>query len=531
VIALKTQTPAYWQDEFSVIDTDLEYLHQLIVDAGKPVSADELVSALVANRCHQEIEAIRGDLDKGKMYQPRDAYAVGDTLLFPAFGFAIGTVTGSRAGYDPAHGEFEVVEVRFDKTGETREFASQLTSPHALNRDDGDDGLDFLRDLVSPGDLVKQYGDEILAKLRRLLSDTELSGFVEHRSRWMVQELMADVHVGHRNIAEAIIDVSGVPMSTEQVLKDVDLPAEIDPMIQAFSLNAALDADERFDDVGWDGQVRWFLTRLQPADVLSPPVRLKWFEEQIPRGPLSAGLLAIENEIDDESADHTRVSDLEITPYTAQITLTYPHLRSGTLPLSAHVRALFPKGSFQHTRVELIDGQSGEAMVGWMNHTGGYVSGLGEWYSRHQIPAGGFIRLERSKQPGVVLIDFDRRRMRREWVRVADVRDGSISFGMQKRPIACVHDELMTIDHMDAARLDAFVAQLYDEERSLTVILREVVPELIKLSPGGTVHAKTIYAGVNAFRRCSPGPVFSLLSAATCYIDMGSGMWAFQNTK
>ena len=528
MIALKTQTSTYWQEEFAISDDDLEYLHQLVIAEGTPVPTETLVAALMTNRCQKEIDVIRADLDKGAMYQPKDRYEIGQVLLLPAFNFAAATVTDSRPGYDPAHGNYEVIKVRFENSGDVREFASGLTSPHALDRDDGDDGLGFLRELVQPEVLVSEHGDVVATRLRELLSDPDLSGAIEYRSRWVVKEMMADIHVGHLNIAEAAIDVAGVPSTTDQLLKDLDLPAEIDPSVQQFSLNAALDADERFDDVGWDGHVVWYLRRMEPEDVIFPPARLAWSAETFERVHITPELLAIEAEIDDEAVSVSDVTDLEITPYSAQITLTYPHVRSGTLPLSPQVRALFPKGSFQHTRVELIDGQRGEAMVGWMNHAGGYVAGLGEWFAQYQIPAGGQIRLERSKQPGVVIVAFDRRRMRREWVRVADADQSGISFGMQKRPIACVHDELMTVDHIDAERLDTFAAQLQEEERTLSDIMREVVPELIKLSPGGTVHAKTIYAAVNAFYRCPPGPVFSILSNQLCYVDMSAGMWTFQ---
>ena len=102
VIALKTQTSTYWQDEFVISDDDLEYLHQLIIAEESPVPTETLVAALMTNRCQKEIDVIRADLDKGEMYQPKDHYEVGQVLLFPAFNFAAATVTDSRPGYDPA---------------------------------------------------------------------------------------------------------------------------------------------------------------------------------------------------------------------------------------------------------------------------------------------------------------------------------------------------------------------------------------------------------------------------------------------
>ena len=55
----------------------------------------------------------------------------------------------------------------------------------------------------------------------------------------------------------------------------------------------------------------------------------------------------------------------------------------------------------------------------------------------------------------------------------------------------------------------------------------ELIPELIKLSPQHTVHAKTIYSAVNVLKRVPPGPVFALLSTEPCFISMGDGYWTF----
>ena len=41
---------------------------------------------------------------------------------------------------------------------------------------------------------------------------------------------------------------------------------------------------------------------------------------------------------------------------------------------------------------------------------------------------------------------------------------------------------------------------------TLAEIVEQIVPELTKLNPAGTVHAKSVYATVNTVRRAAPGP-------------------------
>jgi hypothetical protein len=67
-------------------------------------------------------------------------------------------------------------------------------------------------------------------------------------------------------------------------------------------------------------------------------------------------------------------------------------------------------------------------------------------------------------------------------------------------------------------------------DESLFQLMAQIMPELIKLSPQGTVHAKAIYSGVNIVRRISPGPIFALLSVKPCFIPMGGGYWTFDAT-
>lgn len=530
MITLKTQTPTYWQEEFTVTDQDVHFLRDLIIEHGEPVTIDDLAVSLIQTHCQREIQTVRHELHRGPLYQPKDSYQVGQTLIFPAMHFAAGTVVGTRPGYDPSHGEFEVIQVQFEGAGEEREFASRLPAAHVLNRPEGNDGLTFLDDLVSPDEIVREYGALVKEKVARRLQEED-AGFVHYQGRWLVREMLPEIHMGHLNIAEAAIDVEGRPLSPKELLPVLELPEEIPSAVKEFALNVALAGDERFDDVGWDGTVLWFLRRLEPAVIVNPPTRLRFIEEPFERNAILPELLALAKEIDHEISTETLVRSLDTVVYKTHVLLTYPHVRSGTLPLGPQLKAMLPQGTTQHTRIEFIDGRSGETMVGWVHHELGFVAGLEKWYADNNILPGAFVRIERMKKSGVLLVDFEQRRLRREWVRVVNVKDGRITFGMQKLPIACQYDEEMAVHHADEGQLDAFVEQIYAERRPLAALLREIVPELVKLNPSGTVHAKTIFAAVNLFRRTRSAPVFAVLSTEPAYVHVGNGLWAFQESR
>ena len=52
------------------------------------------------------------------------------------------------------------------------------------------------------------------------------------------------------------------------------------------------------------------------------------------------------------------------------------------------------------------------------------------------------------------------------------------------------------------------------------------MPELTKLNPQGTVHAKSVYSAVNIIRRCPPGPIFYMLISNRRFRDAGGGLFA-----
>ena len=66
-------------------------------------------------------------------------------------------------------------------------------------------------------------------------------------------------------------------------------------------------------------------------------------------------------------------------------------------------------------------------------------------------------------------------------------------------------------------------AHAQDEHQSLENVVDRLFPELAKLSPQGTVHAATLYSGVNVAMRTPPGPILAILRRN--YELMGDNYW------
>jgi hypothetical protein len=337
---------------------------------------------------------------------------------------------------------------------------------------------------------------------------------------------MADIHVGHLNIAEAALDVKGVPLSPEELLKVLELTTDLDQSAQILSLNYALRGDNRFDDVGTYDNILWFLRRLEPPEAIHPPRRLQYSPQPYNREKISDELLELEREIEDEATEPTVFAlYLQKPIYTAIFTLTYPHYRVGTIPLPPKLAALFPQSNTQRTRITILDGRSGQKMTGWVVHQHKYVYGLDKWYKEHNIPVGAYIKIEQTKDPLIFIVDYEPRRMKREWIRVAKVVEGRLTFEMQKQPVGCQYDELMIVGETKPVEVDSLWVATEETEKPIFEIIREVFPELAKLSPQGTVHAKTLYSAINIVRRCPPGPIFAELCTQDCFSSVGSGYW------
>jgi hypothetical protein len=520
VIRRETQTPTYWHN-YQVSESDLEHITNLFILSEQPRSVEELALAVMEHRCEREDELIKRELSRGELYQPNRSYEIGQTLVFPALGYAIGEISDIRPGNNPEYGEFRVAQLEFEDQGRTREFAVELQAPHRLSYAEetlAEDGL------LSPEELYEVHGAPVRNTLESYMEESD--EFIRLAGKWFLKALLIEVNVGHLNLAEALLDMSeGGPLPPEMFLKDLDLPVEIDESLRIFSLNYALNQDDRFDEVGPAGEVQWFLRSREPEEVLDPPRRLKATSVSYDHSALDSSLLVLERELDDEWSDisYTLVEGVE----QASLILTYPHRRVGTLPLTPQTKSIFPTGRTERIRFMFQDSTTGDTWPGWVVSRHRYVFGLDEWYETNELPAGAYLELRRGSEQGIVEIDYRRRRPVRQWVRVAVPRERRLTFEMRNELVSCDYDELMIVTVSDLEEVDRLWKTAEEKSFPVTQVLYDLFPELSKLNPQGTVHAKTVYAAMNVIRRIPPGPIFAVLMQDMAFLPVGDNYWLF----
>lgn len=515
VIAPVSIREDYWET-FTLSEADLDYLYNHLLEIETPLTPQELTAALVAERIRQERQALENQKSPdGAVYLPKDHYEIGQALILPALNWGKGKVIQVRAGNNPDVGVFEVIEVALE-TGETMEFAAgledhPLNQPITISPDD---------QLLNVEPVLQQYGSYLAEKLESALEAN--SDLVRIAGRWFPRALLVDVGVGYLNLAEAVLDMeNGGPLTTRALLEQIELPTDVNPKLTEFSLNLTLQEDPRFDEVGQAGKTLWFLQRLEPENVQQPPIFLRYTPTDYDRSVLTPDMLSLEVELDDE------LSDVNYPSSTAEdevvISLLYPHWRSGTLPLTRRIKKLFPT-AYETPRVQftLVDGVSGEKYSGWVVRSNRYVYGLKEWYDAQGIIPGSLVHIQKSKNPGEVIITADKHRPNREWMRTVLIgTDGGVVFATLKQNISTPYDERMAICIPDISAVDRNWELMSKQRLSLEQVITSTMRELGKLNPQGHVHAEELYAAVNIVRRCPPAPIFSLLATRQKFVHLG----------
>lgn len=516
---------AYWST-FQVSEDDLDFIFNLLLEEEKPLTPAEMMEPLVAQRLMVlEREAAEAAASELPVYRPADAYEVGQELVFPALDGVVGKVVRTRPGENPDLEEFEVFEVEFENGDGNRHFASKL-SDHKLNQPDESLSLGEEADPVES--ILGSHGSRIERSLVSLLQDND--DIVRIAYRWFPRSLLARITDGHLNLAEAVLDVAGGgPLSTDEIREHVELPADLDPLLAQFSLDYALQEDERFDEVGPAGEISWHLKRLEPIEVLERPTRLEYEKRTFDRELLTDRLLELEAQLEDE---FNPALEVERPIHEVVLPLLYPHWRVGALPLSPRLTELFPT-AYEAPRIRFIlrDGHSEETFPGWVVRTEGYVFGLEEFYRGYDIPPGGLIRVRVGEKEGEVVVEAVERRQRSDWIRTVAIDEGGrIGFTMLKQPVGVTYDEHMVVGLVDAEALDK--AWSAGDQRRMTdeKLVSFVFRELARLNPQSAVHAKSLYSGVNVLRRLPPGPIFAELVTHDFYEHVGDLYWRIDET-
>lgn len=487
----------YWSD-FSTDQSDIEFIYNLLIEKAIPLTTEELLSEIIKYRISQQLASLqKKSSEKGNVYLPKEKYKKGDKLVFPAFNMETGKVSEVREGFNPEYTDLKVIQVKMD-SGEVKSFASNLEN-HPLNQSleiaDDDPNLNL-------ESVLDTYHDLIKARLSEALESNE--DLVKIAGCWFPRSLLVDVGVGYLNLAEAVLEeANGGPISSLDLMKQVELNADADIKLLEFSFDLALQDDKRFDEVGPAGETLWFLHDMEPDDVKQIPVFLKYTPTEYPKEGIQQYLELFEGNLYDEleSWDSPHNGDQQVA-----ISLTYPHWRSGTLPLSNSLKRLFPT-AYEAPRVKFTfkGSYTQKVFSGWVVRPYNYIYGLSEWYTNHELMPGSLVTVSKGGNHGEILVEYDKSRQNKEWLKTVLIgSDQGIVFAMLKHTITADFNERMAIAIPDVNAVDHIWAnKIYEREPMEKTVLR-IMRELAKLNPQGQVHAQELYAAVNVVRRCPP---------------------------
>lgn len=499
-------------DNFQLNDADIEYIYAYLLEKETPLTASELLEAVIINRIKKEKELIinktRG---KGRIFLPKDSYELKEELVFPAFGWKNGKVIEIREGFNPELEDFKVIKVQFDN-GEIKELACELAE-HVLNTPVDLIGEDPAFDKER---ILAEHQADFLERIETALSQND--DLVQIAGAWFPRALLVDINGGYLNLIEAILEeANGGPLTTKDLMQQIELNTIDNQKLAEFSLNLAMQEDERYDEVGPSGEVLWYLHSMEPEDVKKVPLFLQYKEIPVNNLEVKKYLDLFEGTIADElEANEPKNSNPSVT-----ISLLYPHWRAGTLPLSNTIAHVFPTAlESPRVRFSFRDEDTDEVFNGWVVRKQGYVYGLHDWFEKKGLIPGSLITVQKTSKLGEILIRSEKSRQNKEWIKTVLVgADKGIVFAMLKHPIEASFNERMSIAVPDVEALDTVWKER--EKFNPEKIFLQIGRELAKLNPQGHIHAQEMYAAVNVIFRCPPSPVLNFLLTSPAIQHLG----------
>jgi hypothetical protein len=509
----------HWAHDFTVQSDDIDYLMNLLLEKETPLTSQQLARILIEKRLAEEAAAIKERFKDARIYNPAHSYKVGHRVVFSTSDYNAALVTAIRPGENSEYGEFNVITVDFEDDDQ-RDFATDFKPEHALTTEVGDvsDLIMNLDDLTADN-IMDEMGKRIITTMEERLKENDSLTSVS--GQWFPRDLVLEPNDGHINLAEAVLDMAhGGPLPTEVILEQIGGIGDYPMSLQTFSLNYSLNQNGNFTEVGPAGEILWYLSRMTEAEVKEPPSCLQYTPVDYDRALLTEEMLTLEAEISDE------LSPLPATEATTKgtITLTYPHRRSGTLPLSANVRHIFPFARTSHIWIILVDEQDGQEYTGWVIPESKYIFGLEPLYEKYQIPIGAYVTVSKGETPDRVNIRFNTYKARIEWVRLMETRDDQFHFEEKQRSIGADYDDLMILGIDDLEAMDEVIVKAR-KQKTLVGLLRMLLPGLGHMTPQGTAHFSTIYSAVNVVRRYPPGPIMVTLETNPDFEYVGGNYW------
>ncbi|MCY3979330.1 MAG: hypothetical protein OXG23_14630, partial [Chloroflexi bacterium] len=277
-----------------------------------------------------------------------------------------------------------------------------------------------------------------------------------------------------------------------------------------------------FDEVGPAGQVLWHLTRLLPRMALQVPSILLYQPIDYDRSHLTRELLQLEYDLDDEHSPITSPPPED----EVSLTLTYPHRRVGTLPINSETQYIFPDAKTPRIAITIIDAVDKQDYPCWVVHEFKYVFGLAPIFQKHHLPVGAYVYLNRTDDRSRIEIEFDDYRPRTEYIPLVErTETNRLRFQTAKRAIGADYDDLIIVGVNNLPDVDKLGKEIQTKRVTLSELLRNLLGELSRQNPQGTVHSKVLYSTLNILRRCPPGPIFATLISNPDFEYVGDNYW------
>lgn len=489
---------------YTLTEQELEDIYNFLLETETPLDKFEITKFIIGKAIISQEEKLKAQQSAlGTSYLPEKQYSKGDVLVFPARSNEVGEVQTVRTGFNPDYVDLQVIDVAF-KSGASVSFAANLKD-HKLNHP----VPPIKNDLLDPNYVFEKFGAHLVESVAEsCATSNDLVCIARH---YFPRALLFDISIGHLNLCEAVLEMAnGGPLSTKELIEQIELPTSNNEYLTEFSLNYALEKDGRFDEVGPSGVTLWFLKRLEPLEVQKPPMTLV-FSGNLPESPddlegLSELNRLIFDELEDDVIDPTQADEITIC-------LSYPHWRAGTLPLTNRVKGIFPT-AYETPRVkfDFCDGNNQEKFSGWVVRPNKYVFGLREWYEQQGVIPGSNIKIRRGKESGEVIVQTQKSKNSRDWIKTVLVgTDGGIVFALLKQMISCTFDDRMAIMIPDVNAIDSIWTNSSRARQPVEKVVQTVMREMGKLNPQNQIHAQELYAALNVVRRVSTSQILSIL--------------------